>query len=242
MNLYWSMNEWEWGMESSYRRMPTNKCRRVENRKIIIWQTSQWWLMKTVDVSEWVGVYWRTGYWHSLIVFFHKILISYKEGNGDFMVKTGRHKLVQVIKINTISHGMIWHPVSPEMMHQEEHSIIFWGLLARNTWLESGHEETSYGPKLRVTHITQENKTIWLFKIVKGERDRERVKNCSRLKKIYGCYVRECPCLGKYILEYTEVKQLCVHNLLSNGLEKYWRLKNSLFRWRENRFIFVLSL
>ena len=48
---------------------------------------------------------------------FHKILINYKEGNGDFMVKTGRHKLVQVIKVNTVNDGMIRHPVPPDVMH-----------------------------------------------------------------------------------------------------------------------------
>ena len=48
----------------------------------------------------------KSVYWHSFSIF-HKILINYKEGNGDLMVKSGRHQLVQVIEVNTISDGLI---------------------------------------------------------------------------------------------------------------------------------------
>ena len=48
----------------------------------------------------------KSGYWHSFSIF-HKVLINYKEGNGDLMVKSGRHQLVQVIEVNTISDGLI---------------------------------------------------------------------------------------------------------------------------------------
>lgn len=40
------------------------------------------------------------------------------------MAKSGRHKLVQVIKVNTIDDGMIWHPLPPDVMRWEQHSII----------------------------------------------------------------------------------------------------------------------
>lgn len=40
------------------------------------------------------------------------------------MVKTGRHIVVQVIKVNTVSGGVIRPPVPPDVMYWEEHSII----------------------------------------------------------------------------------------------------------------------
>ena len=40
------------------------------------------------------------------------------------MVKSGRHQLVQVIEVNTISDGLIWHPLPPSVMHWEQHRII----------------------------------------------------------------------------------------------------------------------
>lgn len=49
----------------------------------------------------------------------------------------------------------------------------------------------------------------------------ERQKICSRLKGTHDCYARKWPCSGKYILEYIELKGSYVHNLLSNGSEKY---------------------
>lgn len=57
----------------------------------------------------------ESGYWHSLSIF-HKILSNYEEGNGDLMAKSGRHKLTQVITVSTIDDGMIWHPLSPDVM------------------------------------------------------------------------------------------------------------------------------
>ena len=48
----------------------------------------------------------KSGYWHSLSIF-HKILINYEEGKGGLMAKSGRHKLMQVIKVSTIDDGMI---------------------------------------------------------------------------------------------------------------------------------------
>lgn len=41
---------------------------------------------------------------------------NYKEGNGDSMGKTGRYKLVQVIKVSTVSDGTIWLPGPPGVM------------------------------------------------------------------------------------------------------------------------------
>ena len=40
------------------------------------------------------------------------------------MVKSGRDQLVQVIEVNTISDGLIWHPLPPSVMHWKQHSII----------------------------------------------------------------------------------------------------------------------
>lgn len=61
----------------------------------------------TVMIDEGRNCQWMGGglmknrYWHSLVVFSTKYsLITKKE-----MVKTGRHIVVQVIKVNTISDG-----------------------------------------------------------------------------------------------------------------------------------------
>lgn len=144
-------------------------------------------------------------------------------------------------KATTISDGMIWHLVPPAVMHWEEHSTIFW-VLARNTWLESCHEETSDGSKLSMTQVTLENKKFWLFKTVKDETVMERQKSCSRLKETHDCYVRRWLCFGKYILELQDWTGLIsVYNLLSNGLEKHWRLNNWVSRRRENRNSFYCA-
>lgn len=204
----------------------------MEKRNITIWQTSQRWLMKTGGVNGWVEVWWKTRYWHSLVVFFHKIFINYKKGNGDFMVNTGRQSLVQTQGY----HHQWWDDLTscpPAVKHWEEHSTIF-RVLARNTWLVSCHEETSDGSKLSMTQVTLENKKCWLFKTVKDETVMERQKSCSRPKETHDCYVRRWPCFGKYILKLQDwMGLMSIYNLLSNGSEKHWTLNNWVSRRRE---------
>lgn len=51
---------------------------------------------------QWVGGgLMKIGYFHSLMVFFHKILTNYQEGNGDLMVKISCYNFVQVIEVYT---------------------------------------------------------------------------------------------------------------------------------------------
>ena len=67
-------------------------------------------MRKAGAVDGWAEVGCKTGYWHSLIVFFHKILINYREGNGDLTVKPDSHNFVQVIPVPTIGDGVVGHP------------------------------------------------------------------------------------------------------------------------------------
>lgn len=157
------------------------------------------------------------------------------------MVKTVRHSLIQKIGVNTINDGMLWHLGPPAVIHWDEHSTVFGGSLARNTWPESSHEEASDGPKLSMTQVILGNKKFWLFNTVKDETVMERQKNCFRLKGTHDCYARKWPCFGKYILEYIELKGSYVHNLLSNGSEKYWRLDYWVSRRKANRNSFYCS-
>lgn len=186
-----------------------------------------WWLQELsmggwmTDEEQGVGI----GFWY-----FSTNTHNYKGGNGDFTVKTGRYKPVQVIEVGTISDGTIWHPVPLGVVCSGEHSII-WGSSCWEYVVQIWAWRNTRWAKIRVTQVTW--KSFDSLKLSKGwERGKDR-GTLSQLRETWDCYV--CPCWDKYLLEYTGMKGLHIHHWRPHGSGKHRRQNSWVCRPRGNK-------
>lgn len=165
-----------------HNRMPTNICRQNSGSRKITFG-SYYSRVGSYSIHQWILSLVGGGLMGNRIlasVFPQKILINYKRKWWLSSEEIWWHHLDQVIKVSIISDWLGWHHVPPTVIHWKEHSIICFCVVLLPRILESRHEQTSKGSKLR--DILNNQRPV-LFKTVKVMKDRQRVRKHSRLKQ-----------------------------------------------------------